>query len=53
MKKFGFLAILGLVLLSSISVDAKVPPRGWNYIEAGHLFVWYNGGYSDMGSYHS
>ena len=52
MKKFVFLAVLSLGLLSSIEANAK-PPKGWNYIEDGHLFVWYNGGYSNMGSYHS
>ncbi|ELY2018067.1 hypothetical protein SL053_001975 [Flavobacterium psychrophilum] len=46
MKKFGFLAILGLVLLSSISTQA----RPQNYIDSrSHLMVWYNGGYVDMG----
>jgi len=30
----------------------KKPPRGNNYIENGHLFVWYKGKYLDMGEYH-
>ncbi|MCB6099278.1 hypothetical protein [Flavobacterium psychrophilum] len=45
MKKFGFLAILGLVLLSSISTSA----RPQNYIDSrSRLMFCYNGGYVDM-----
>ncbi|AIJ36790.1 hypothetical protein [Flavobacterium psychrophilum] len=45
MKKFGFLAILGLVLLSSISTSA----RPQNYIKSrSRLMFCYNGGYVDM-----
>ncbi|EPE9900951.1 conserved exported hypothetical protein [Flavobacterium psychrophilum] len=46
MKKFGFLAILGLVLLSSILTSA----RAQNYIDSrSYLMVWYSGVYVDMG----
>ncbi|HHT9078232.1 TPA: hypothetical protein ACT5CJ_000991 [Flavobacterium psychrophilum] len=45
MKKFGFLAILGLVLLSSISTSA----RPQNYIDSrSYLMAWYRGGYVDI-----
>lgn len=52
MKKFVFFTILTVGLLSSIPAEAKVPPRGWNYVEYGHLYVWYNNHYEDMGQYH-
>lgn len=29
----------------------RKPPRGNNYIENGHLYVWYEDHYIDMGEY--
>lgn len=51
-KQLGMLAILGLALLSTGHVEAKNPPNGvQNYIKDGHLFVWFNNHYEDMGAY--
>lgn len=50
-KFFTVLSILGLFLLSTDCAFAKKPPRCNNYIENGHLFVWWNDAYHDMGEY--
>lgn len=56
MKKLKFitvLSIVGMFLLSTSSAFArKDPPNGVNnYISGGHLYVWYNDAYVDMGEY--
>ena len=46
MKKFVFFAVLSLGLLSSFSAEARVQ----NYVDRrGHLMVWWDGRYEDMG----
>ncbi|MEN9488472.1 MAG: hypothetical protein RL494_737 [Bacteroidota bacterium] len=54
MKKIVFFTILTVGLLSAFSANATAPkpPRGYNYVENGHLYVWYNNHYEDMGQYH-
>lgn len=50
-KNFGLLAVLGFMLLASVSTYALPKPN--NYIGSnGHLYVLYQGSYIDMGPYH-
>lgn len=50
MKKIKF--ILVLTVMSLFFVTSTSYARKNNYIANGHLYVWYNGGYMDMGPYH-
>lgn len=52
MKKLFSLLVISLFLLLSSPAEARKKDRGNNYIENGHLFVWHNNDYVDMGPYH-
>lgn len=52
MKKIKLLLILSVVLLSTASSFARPAPNGvGNYVSGGHLYVWYNTSYIDMGPF--
>lgn len=54
MKNKKLIVVLSAILMFVMSTEiafAKKPPRGNNYIENGHLYVWYEDHYIDMGEY--
>ncbi len=52
MKKFKVFAFLALMLFTTAISFAREAPNGVNnYVAGGHLFVWYNDHYIDMGLY--
>jgi hypothetical protein len=52
MNKIKLTAVLMLTLFMSASSFAKPAPNGVNnYVANGHLYVWYNDHYVDMGAY--
>lgn len=38
-------------MLSSPNAEARKKDRGENYVENGHLYVWFQGDYKDMGPF--
>ncbi len=52
MKKISFFVLMVTFMFSSAIALAKNPPNGvYNYIKNGHLYVWHNNDYVDMGAY--
>lgn len=52
MKRLFSLLVISLFLLSTTPTQARPAPNGVNnYISGGHLFVWWNNHYEDMGPY--
>jgi hypothetical protein len=55
MKKFKAIfaiVMLGSFMLSSTTTFARNPPNGIsNYVKDGHLYVWWDNHYEDMGPF--
>ena len=50
-KLFLSIGFLSLTMFSTTSAEARKKDRGENYVENGHLYVWYQGDYKEMGLY--